>query len=195
MSADLTENIIRKQPTQNTLVGNFTRQRVLTPNRKPTLRLSLVEPCAPKPTKARSLDSGSSHHMFKDRSNFISHSPQSTKIEVANGDSMDGHGIGTVSGSHLGAPLTLSGALHVPDLKCNLVSLGQLAQKGCSLTFLDNSRFEVTQNDEVALSGSIVDGLMELDLDLGKSPSTNPIALAVVTDGVLLHSRLGHPGP
>lgn len=66
---------------------------------------------------------------------------------------MNGHGVGTALGSHLGSPLTLSGVLHVPDLKFNLVSLGQLAQKGCSVTFKDNNHYEVTQNNEVALSG------------------------------------------
>lgn len=63
------------------------------------------------------LDSGLSHHMFKDRKDFISNQPQETTIEVANGNSMTGLGVGTISGSHLGAPLSLSGALHVPELK------------------------------------------------------------------------------
>lgn len=104
------------------------------------------------------LDSGSSHHMFKDIKHFICHQPQETIIEVANGKSMTGLRVGTVSGSSLGAPLTLSGSLHVADLKCNLVSLVQLANKGFSLTFKENGQFEVTQDDEVALTGSIING-------------------------------------
>lgn len=115
------------------------------------------------------LDSGSSHHMFKDCKTFTSHEPQETLVEVANGESLTGLGVRTVVGPHYGAPLSLSGALNVPQSKFNLVSLVQLAQKGCSLTFKDRGRFEVTQNDEGALSGTILDGLMELDLELGKS--------------------------
>lgn len=63
------------------------------------------------------LDSGSFHHMFKDKANSIAHSRQETKIKIANGASMTELGVGPVSGSHLGAPLSLSGTLHVPDLK------------------------------------------------------------------------------
>lgn len=140
------------------------------------------------------LDSGSSHHMFKDRKDFINHKAEKTKIEVANSDSMIGEGVGLVCGSHLGSPLSLSNSLLGPELKCNLVSLVQLAKKGCSLTFKDDNCFEVTQNNKVALTGQIVDGLMKLNLDLGKSPVLVPRSLAAVADGSLLHSRLGHPG-
>lgn len=44
------------------------------------------------------------------------------------------------------------------------------------------------------MCGSIVDGLMELDLDLGKSPTTTSHALRTRTDRDLLQSRMGHPG-
>lgn len=52
----------------------------------------------------------------------------------------------------------------------------------------------MTQNNDVALSGTIVDGLIELDLDLGKSKFFNPTTFSAASDGALLHSRLGHPG-
>lgn len=107
---------------------------------------------------------------------------------------MMGLGLGTVSGSHHGSPLSLSGALYVPDLKCNLVSLVQLAKKGCSLTFKEDNCFGVSQNDEVALSGTIVDGLMELDLDLGKPTTSPPRSYLTAADATLLHRLLGHPG-
>ena len=89
--------------------------------------------------------------MFRNKKDFVTHIPQETKIEVANGDSMMSKSVGTVSGKHLGSPLSLRNTLHVPDLQCNLVSLVQLAKKGCSLSFLDEGRFEVTQNNEVVL--------------------------------------------
>lgn len=147
-----------------------------------------------KSTDKTILDSGSSHHMSINRNHFISHQPLETSIEVANGDTMIGHGVGVVAGSHQGSRLSLSDSLHVPDLKCNLVSLFKLAKKGCSLTFQDDGTFEVNQKDEVALTGKIIDGLMELNLDLGKSNLLKPTAYAVVTDSDFLHSRLGHPG-
>ena len=47
--------------------------------------------------------------------------------------------------------------------------------------------------DDVVLTGKIIDGLMELDLVTGKS-TTSSYALSAVTDGSLLHRRLGHSG-
>lgn len=70
---------------------------------------------------------------------------------------MMGKGVGTVSGTSLGVPLSLSNTPHVPDLECNLVSLVQLAQKGCSLSFVDEGRIKMTQKDDVVLTGKIVD--------------------------------------
>lgn len=132
--------------------------------------------------------------MFNDKNHFTNHQPQETTIEVANRSSMTGLGVGTVCGSNLGAPLSLSGAPHVPDLKCNLVSLVQLAQNGYLLVFKENGCFEVTQGNEVALSGLIVDVLMELDLKLGKSAQILPSSYVAMADGTLLHRRLGNPG-
>ena len=45
------------------------------------------------------------------------------------------------------------------------------------------------------MSGSLVDGLMELNIDLGKSLITKIHALVTRADGSLLHSRVRHPGP
>lgn len=140
------------------------------------------------------LESGSSHHMFNNKKHFVSHQPQETKIKVANGDSMTGLGVGTVGGSSLGLPLPLSDALLVPELKYNLVSLVKLAQKGCSLEFKDNNRFEVKQDDKIALTGRIINRLMGLDLEIGKSYLSKHLSPPTAADGTLLHSRLGHPG-
>lgn len=147
-----------------------------------------------KKTNKSILDSGASHCMFKDKKEFLTHQNQETTIEVANGAAMKGHGVGTVSGSHKRSPISLSGALHVPDLKCNLVSLVQLAQKGCLLIFKEDSWFEVNQDDEVVLSGNIVDVLRELDLELGKFNFNKTVSYTAVNNRTLLHSRRGHPG-
>lgn len=78
---------------------------------------------------------------------------------MENGDAIDGLGIVTVKE---GNPLTFCNTLHVPSLKTDLVSMVNLAKKGCSIVFKEDSKFDVVQDWDVALSRYIVDGLMEL---------------------------------
>lgn len=68
------------------------------------------------------LDSGASQTMFKERAAFTDYSPLMTRIEVANGDSIKGLGIGTVQVLHQDVPISLNQVLHVPAL----VKPGQL---------------------------------------------------------------------
>lgn len=132
--------------------------------------------------------------MFKDRKAFVNYANRTTGIEVANGDSIYGTGVGAVKATHQGSPLTFCNVLHVPSLKTDLVSMTELAKKGCSIVFQEGGNFEVVQDQDVILSGALVNGLMELNIDLGESSFTNPLALTARADGNLLHSRIGHPG-
>lgn len=141
------------------------------------------------------LDTGTTQTMFKDRRVFANDGNKSTEIEVANGESIYGTGIGAVKAEHRGSPLTFTNVLHVPTLKTDLVSMTELAKKGCSIVFQDGGKFEVVQDRDVVMSGDLIDGLMELDITVGKSSSTNVHAMSARTDGTLLHSRVGHPGP
>lgn len=70
----------------------------------------------------------------------------------------------------------------------------ELAKKGCSINFLDNGKFEVAQDRDIVLSGTIVDGLMEINVESGKLPETPTYAMKIKANRSLLHSRLGHPG-
>lgn len=140
------------------------------------------------------LDSGASQTMVHDMNLFSSYQPYQARVNVANGQSIQAIGVGSVQGKHKGETVTLSNCLHVPDIKSNLVSLGHLAKKGCSIKFGDNGHFDVLQDTDVALSGSLAGGVMELDLELGKSYAILAKA-AHLTNGMILHSRLGHPGP
>lgn len=81
------------------------------------------------------LNTGTTQSMFKNRGSFAQYSPQKTSIEVANGDTIDGHGLGVVKASHLGSPLSFGNSLHVPSLKTDLISMVELAKKGCSIIF------------------------------------------------------------
>lgn len=141
------------------------------------------------------LDSGASQSMFNDQSKFSSYRPAHTEVKVANGNSVYGIGVGTVTGIHKGEKFLISNYLHVPALRANLVSMGKLANRLFSTTFGDDGAFKVMQDTTVALYGSLSGGFMELDLDLGKSQISFAGSAINHTDGNLLHSRLGHPGP
>lgn len=132
--------------------------------------------------------------MFKDQNSFVSYSPTKTLIEVANGDTIDGLGLGVVKAAHMGCPLSFGNSLHVPLLKTNLISMVELAKRGCSIIFKESGKFEVVQDSDVVLSGNLVDGLMELDVEIGESLIRCLRSNPTPADGLLLHSRLGHPG-
>lgn len=133
--------------------------------------------------------------MFKDKRVFANYGNQNTEIEVANGDSIYGTGVGLVPARHCGNELTFCNVLHVPSLKTDLVSMTDLAKKGCLIVFQEGGNFEVVQDKDAVMSGTLVDGLMELDVELGRFTHSTHRTLAIKADRDLLHSRLGHPGP
>ena len=57
--------------------------------------------------------------------------PHPLNIRAANGSTMSGHNIGSVSTSNLSVP----GVFNVPDLSYNLFSVGQLAELGYRIIF------------------------------------------------------------
>lgn len=141
------------------------------------------------------LDTACSQTMIHDKKLFDSYQAQQTNIEVAGGDLIDGIGLGRVTGNHKGMPLLFSDFLHVPSLKSNLISMINLAKKGCSIVFNHNRYFEVIQDKDTVLSGPLVNGVMELDITLGESTTHSPRAMTTRTNGITLHRRLDHSGP
>ena len=61
----------------------------------------------------------------------LKHAPHPLNIHTANGSTMSGHNIGSVSSSNLSVP----GVFNVPDLFYNLFSVGQLAELGYRIIF------------------------------------------------------------
>lgn len=97
------------------------------------------------------LDSGASHSMINKRSLFTTYKIFNTNINVANGQI--NKGVGSVKGTHNGENITLSNCLHIPDPKYNLISMGELVKKGCSINFSNDGKFDVLQDSDLALSG------------------------------------------
>ncbi|CAN0873749.1 Retrovirus-related Pol polyprotein from transposon TNT 1-94 [Linum grandiflorum] len=80
-------------------------------------------------------DSAAFNHMTGDRSLFTQYKPvSSSMVEVANGACLPIQGIGTV----VTPTLTLPQTLHIPALVPNLVSVGQLTDAGCVVSFGPN---------------------------------------------------------
>ncbi|CAN1129053.1 hypothetical protein LINPERHAP2_LOCUS5009, partial [Linum perenne] len=78
------------------------------------------------------LDSAAFNHMTSDLSLFNTyHRVKNLAVETANGQRLDVAGVGHVHTPSLDLPNTL----HVPWLVPNLVSVGQLTDSGCKVTF------------------------------------------------------------
>ncbi|CAL1380274.1 unnamed protein product [Linum trigynum] len=78
-------------------------------------------------------DSGAFNHMTSHFRSFSSLEPVSRQLQVANGAVLPVTGIGSISEPSL----SLSRTLHVPRLVPNLISVGQLADEGCEVRFID----------------------------------------------------------
>ena len=83
------------------------------------------------------MDFACCNHMTPHSSLFsdLKPAPHPLYIRTANGSTMSGHNIGSVSTSNLSVP----GVFNVPDLSYNLFFVGKLAELGYRITF-DYSR-------------------------------------------------------
>ena len=79
------------------------------------------------------MDSACCNHMTPHSSLFskLKPTPHPLNIRTANGSTMSGHNIGSVSTTNLSVP----GVFNVPDLSYNLFSVGQLAELGYRIIF------------------------------------------------------------
>ena len=79
------------------------------------------------------LDSGCTYHMCPHKDWFFTYDPVNfSVIHMGNNVKCNVAGIGTSQiKTHDSVIRTLSNVCHVPDLKCNLISLGTLESKGC----------------------------------------------------------------
>ena len=79
------------------------------------------------------MDSACYNHMAPHSSLFseLKPAPHPLNIRTANGSTISGHNIGSVSTSNLSVP----GVFNVPDLSYNLFSVGQLTELGYHIIF------------------------------------------------------------
>ncbi|KAK4254159.1 hypothetical protein QN277_020331 [Acacia crassicarpa] len=141
------------------------------------------------------IDSGASDHMTDDKTLFTSYTPITKGMTVRIADDSESvvTGIGTVKVS---PELSLHSVLHVPKLKCNLLSVSQLAkEERCRVNF-----FATCCSFQDLLTGTTIGSAKELDglyyLGETESPkiqSCNKVSLPRSDNLELWHKRLGHP--
>ncbi|XP_068500447.1 uncharacterized protein [Phaseolus vulgaris] len=85
------------------------------------------------------IDSGCTNHMTYDKKHFKKLKPSKiSKVKIGHGGHISVKGIGTnVVATHLGTK-TITNVLYVPNIDQNLLSVGQLLQKGFKVFFEDN---------------------------------------------------------
>ncbi|PLW39709.1 hypothetical protein PCANC_15858 [Puccinia coronata f. sp. avenae] len=144
------------------------------------------------------IDTGSSHHMFNDEKFFLNSSP--CHIPISTGHGSDGlvaeqMGMAAII-QDLGKVFLLEGALYVPDLTRNLISLGKLIRNSVLIEKVGGSHV-VNIDDGIRFTCSMINGVLDVHSHIGPiSASYAAISLAThsapTTPFWTWHSRLGH---
>ena len=141
-------------------------------------------------------DNGATHHMHHDKSLFIDYHPLKHHLYVGGiGSGLKAVGIGKVTIQDLnGNTRTLKGVLHVPKLKCGLMSLNTLALLGWKST-IEMSGCTVSDG-EFKIHSPIRNGLCVWG-ESGVSPAgdLNALFASVASKSLTLtdlHERLAH---
>ncbi|KAB5515991.1 hypothetical protein DKX38_026639 [Salix brachista] len=140
-------------------------------------------------TESWLIDSGCTNHMTNDKKLFKSLMPtEITKVKIGNGDYISVEGKGTITITSSSGVKLISDVLYVPEINQNLLSVGQLIERGLKVVFEDGCCQVFDANREEILKVKMK----------GKSFSFTPIKeelLAFTTAAShteLWHKRLGH---
>uniref|UniRef100_A0A7N2LS35 Integrase catalytic domain-containing protein n=1 Tax=Quercus lobata TaxID=97700 RepID=A0A7N2LS35_QUELO len=141
------------------------------------------------------MDSACCNHMTPHSSLFseLKPAPHPLNIRTANGSTMSGHNIGSVSTSNLSVP----GVFNIPDLSYNLFSMGQLAELGYRIIFdYSGCIVQDPRTGQELGAGPRIWRMFHVDnLHL---PLVAPVSVAAATvvssvpSLALWHARLGH---
>ncbi|KAG8492349.1 hypothetical protein CXB51_009664 [Gossypium anomalum] len=135
------------------------------------------------------VDSGCSHHMAGDESLFkdLDRSHVS-KIRIGNGELIEAKGRGSVIVSTCSGNKVISDVLFVPDIDQNLLSVGQLVEKGYSLVFKNDSCVIKDCHGQEIITVGMVDKCFMLDVN----QLENKAYASLADNAGLWHRRLGH---
>jgi len=86
------------------------------------------------------IDSGCTHHMTHDKDMFVKlDKTHSSKVIIGNGDYIEVKGIGDIAIDADSGTKIISYVLYVPEINQNLLSVGQLLEKGYVVVFKDKT--------------------------------------------------------
>ena len=141
------------------------------------------------------MDFACCNHMTPHSSLFseVKPTPHLLNIRTANGSTMSGHNIGSISTSNLSVP----GVFNVPDLSYNLFSVGQLVELGCRIMFdYSGCIVQDPRTGQELGTDSRVEYMFPVDnLRLPLIAPVSVAATATVSSNpslALWHARLGH---
>lgn len=107
----------------------------------------------PDGNKKWCLDSGCTSHMSADRNNFKQLSEMNQVLNLANNNSTNIEGIGSVkfvvNENGCEKDITLSDVLYVSDLRTNLLSVSKITDKGYEVHFRKNDAAVIDKNKNV----------------------------------------------
>ncbi|KAK2426061.1 putative mitochondrial protein [Trifolium repens] len=139
------------------------------------------------------LDTGCSTHMTGNKSWLINYdASKKSTIRFADSRTVQSEGIGDVliKGKN-GNQALITGVLYVPDMKSNLLSMGQLVEKGFSMT-LGNNEMKVFSNDKKLILCAPLSKSRTFQVQFTASDS-HCLASEVIHDAAWLwHLRYGH---
>jgi transposase InsO family protein len=135
------------------------------------------------------LDSGCTHHMTANSDIFVEmNNGYKSRVKVGNGEYVEVKGIGKVSVQTPSGIKFISDVLYVPKIDQNLISVGQLIEKGYTLTFKDNSCTILDQNNIELMTVEMKHRSFPLEW---KNMSSNAYS-CTEDESKLWHKRFGH---
>ncbi|KAK5819226.1 hypothetical protein PVK06_024198 [Gossypium arboreum] len=135
------------------------------------------------------VDSGCTHHMTADERLFKELDRSfASKIRIGNRNLIEAKGKGNVVINTKSGNKVIFDVLFVPDIDQNLLSVGQLVEKGYSLAFKNGSCIVEDSYGQELVTVAMTDRCFMLDVNqLEKKAYTS-----LVDDAGLWHKRLGH---
>ena len=142
------------------------------------------------------VDSGASEHMCNDRTAFSTYERIVPRdVTVGDGAAIKAVGRGTVmlrmqvdGAEHT---TTLTSVLHVPEMRCNLFSVGRAMERGYRCEFGEKQCRILTAGGIAVALGALQAGVFRLQCSRDVTASA-AVATATPTETELWHQRLGH---
>ena len=128
--------------------------------------------------------------MTFDKSLFVDYTPYGGEVRIANGQILDAPGTGTIEVRIGNVRTKIAGAIYVPQIGYNLLSVSQLTDRGMSFEFT-RQKVSLRKNREQVTTRVRQRKAYVLRT---KPIETAKINIAQESNSELWHRRLSHPG-